>query len=138
MQTPRPIADLAALIRDLCTSPREVLLVRHHHDWVGAAYIALMQLADACGWHTNPLAKAVILAVGGSSWALDIAGRIVHVAWQRGRIWQDIACPCCEGPGDWWEDEPDGGPDAPEDHGLTPEDEAWLRSLTGSSSCTPL
>ncbi len=137
MPIPRPIADIAALFRDLATSPREVLLVRHHHQWIGAGYITLLQLADALGWHTSPTARAVILAVGGSSWALDIAGTIAHVAWQRGRIWQDITCDCCDGPGGGWDDEAEDGPDAPDDHGLSVEDEAWLRSL-GSSTCTPV
>jgi hypothetical protein len=128
----RLLADVCALVWDLVHSPREVLLVRCHHQWVGAGYIAMACAPVALGWQIDRDIVFAVLLVGGVSWTLDLVGTAAHIAWRRGRIWQDIECPCCDGPDDGGpdDDEP-AGPDSPDDdHGIALEAEAWLRSLT--------
>lgn len=139
MRLPRPIADLLCLAHDLVTSPREVLLVRHHHQWTGAALIALVSapclFTDA---RPAPVPAAIVLAIGGISWALDLVGTAAHIAWRRGRIWADVTCDCCD-PDDNGDDDEDptpDGPDDPEGYSLTPADEEWLREISAAPATT--
>jgi hypothetical protein len=133
----RMAADLGALAYDMVHHPREVLLGRHHHQWVGAAYIAAACAPAALGWWNDRTLLIAVLLVAGPSWALDVAGHLVHIAWRRGRVWPDVACPLCgqdDGPDDA---DPDEDPDAPEDDGLVADVdaiEAWLRTLPAASS----
>lgn len=117
--------------------PREVLLMRCHHQWTGAAVLAVtfgLYLVSPF----DPVSLTVLLVFGGSSWALDLVASSVHWLWRKGWLWKSIACPCC-GP---YDDGPDDGefdddPDEPgDDHGLTPDDEAWLLSLASRPAPT--
>jgi hypothetical protein len=130
----RPLADVVALVRDLIVSPREVLLVRAHHRWYGALYLAVLGVPAVFGYHPRLVPAVALLVVGGVSLGLDLVGMVAHVVWHRDRIWQDIECPVCgdddDGPDDQHEDEPD----APEDpHGLTLADQAWLDAVAAGS-----
>ncbi|MDQ0792009.1 hypothetical protein [Streptomyces sp. B1I3] len=113
---PRPVADLVRLWHDLALHPREVLLSRNHHQWRGAGFIALVAVlvaTGAPGFGVGSLLPAFLLA--GPSWALDLCGYYAHGLWETGRIWQDIDCQCCDGPGDDYDDDPE--PDDPTDDG---------------------
>lgn len=137
MRLPRPLADLCCLAYDLVTSPREVLLVRRHHQWTGPAWIAALSAPALFGYRPDMVPALIVLTVGGFSWALDLVGTAAHIAWQRGRIWPDITCGCCD-PDDGPDDDPGPptGPDDPGGYGLTPADEQWLHSLGTTTAHT--
>ncbi|MFF7359946.1 hypothetical protein [Streptomyces sp. NPDC008125] len=127
---PRPLADLICLGRDLAERPREVLLTRSHHQWMGAGFIATIAVLVATGTPGFPPVSMVpALVLAGPSWALDLAGTVAHGLWETGRIWPDAECECCG-------DDPDDGhddttPDHPaDDGGLAHEVESWLRDRT--------
>ncbi|MDI9885929.1 hypothetical protein QMZ92_16465 [Streptomyces sp. HNM0645] len=127
---PRPVADLLALWRGLVHHPREVVLVRCHHQWRGAGFIALIAVLVAAGVPGfPPQSLGLAIALGGPGWALDLAGTLAHGLWSSGRIWRGIECDCCGGdPGDG-DDEPD--PELPDDpHGIARDFETYLRNQT--------
>ncbi|MET9070977.1 hypothetical protein ABZX95_02115 [Streptomyces sp. NPDC004232] len=129
----RPFADVAALARDLIASPREVLLVRAHHRWVGALYLAVLSVPAVFGYRPGLILAVVVLVIGGFSLGLDLLGMVAHVAWHRGRIWQSIACPLCDDGDDGPDDDPDD-PDVPDDpYGLTLADHAWLHTISAKA-----
>jgi hypothetical protein len=124
---PRPIADLIALARSMVTSPREVLLLRGHHQWVGAGVIGLALSTEWIGRPVPASVLAPVLIAAGMSWGLDLLGTLAHGLWKSGRLWPGIDCPCCG-------EHPDDGDDEPElddpadGGGLARDIEAWLRS----------
>lgn len=129
MRIPRPFADVVALVRDMVAWPREVVLVRAHHRWTGALYLVAVSVPALFGWQPQPVFTWVVLAIGGTSLALDLLGTVAHVAWHRGRIWQAVECPSCGDDPDDGQD-PDDDPDVPDDpHGLTLADREWLASI---------
>ncbi|MEU7032707.1 hypothetical protein ABZ958_03350 [Streptomyces sp. NPDC046237] len=125
---PRVIADLIRFWRDLIRHPREVILVRAHHQWRGAGFIALVAVlvvAGVPGFPSAALLPAVLL--GGPSWLIDLAGALAHGLWVKDRLWATVECPCCCGGPDDEDDGPD--PNDPTDGGgLARDIEAWLRN----------
>lgn len=112
--------------------PRMTVLERAHHGYIGALPLAVVGAASVLGSPIGAPWSVAALVYGGVSLGADMVGMVVHGLWSRGRIWPGVECPCC-GPqddgGGWWETEPDL-PDDPEDHGLTVDWDAELRSLT--------
>lgn len=96
MRMPRPLADTIAFWRDLPRYPREVLLVRGHHLWHGAAAIAVLQLpwmitgAALPGW-MRPVLVAFFL-----NFLLDFVGWVLHVQWSDNKLWKSVECPFCD------------------------------------------
>ncbi|MEV7389457.1 hypothetical protein [Streptomyces sp. NPDC091215] len=127
----RPFANVAALAHDLVAWPREVLLVRAHHRWVGALYLAVLSVPALFGYQPRLIPAVAVLVIGGSSLGLDLLGMVAHVAWHRGRIWQSTTCPLCSDDDDGPDDDPDPDPDVPDvPYGLTLADHAWLHSIS--------
>ncbi|MDT3395768.1 hypothetical protein RKE29_03740 [Streptomyces sp. B1866] len=133
---PRPFADLSAYLHALAATPRPVLLARCHHQWTGAALLALLAVPALFGHRPDPLSTALVLPLAAASWALDLAGAAAHAAWERGRLWADVSCPCCAGPGGHGphgggpDDDPPLVPAAPAGGGLTAADLAWLDAVS--------
>ena len=126
----RPFADVVALVRDLVTSPREVLLVRAHRQWTGAVYLAALSLPALFGWKPQFALAMVVLVLAGASLSLDILGTAAHIAWHRGRIWQAIECQECGDDGDDGDDDQDD-PDSPDDpFGISRTDQEWLDAVS--------
>jgi hypothetical protein len=127
----RPFADVVALLRDLVTLPREVLLVRAHRPWTGAVYVVALSVPALFDWWKPPFVLAMVVVVlAGASLSLDLFGTAVHIAWHRGRIWQGIECEACGDDGDDGDD-PDAPDDVPDDpFGLSRADQEWLDSVS--------
>ncbi|MFE2326113.1 hypothetical protein ACFXD5_19660 [Streptomyces sp. NPDC059385] len=96
MRMPRPIADVIAFWRDIVRHPREVLLVRGHHQWMGAAYIAAVHLPWVIDGTTPPHWMQPLLILFYLNFALDLAGWILHVKWSSEELWQSVECPICD------------------------------------------
>ncbi|MFJ8811278.1 hypothetical protein [Streptomyces sp. NPDC102490] len=118
-------------IRLMIRQPKQWLLARAHHPWIGLAPLALIAAGTYVGRPTPFWLWTLAVVYGALSFGTDTVGNGAHSLWQRGRIWQDTICPCCDAPGDggWWFEHPDLSPDGPEDHGRTP-DETPRPSLT--------
>ena len=90
MQLPRSLADTFAFWRDIVRHPREVLLVRGHHQWRGAAAIAALHLP----WLINGTIPAEwmrpILIVFYLNFLLDFTGWVLHVKWSNEELWQSV------------------------------------------------
>lgn len=126
---PRTIADLIRFWRDLIRHPREVILVRAHHQWRGAGFIALVALlvvAEVPGFPPASLLPAVLL--GGPPWLIDLTGVLAHGLWVKDRLWANVECECCSGgPDDDEDDDPDTD-DPADGGGLARDIETWLRN----------
>ncbi|MFE9337742.1 hypothetical protein [Streptomyces sp. NPDC007063] len=130
MRMPRPIADVFCLWRDLLQAPREVLLVRGHHQWTGPVLVAQVALLDMAGRPLPGAVAAALLMWGGGSFLLDCLGTLAHCGWDRGRLWADRECQLCGddgGPGDDGSDDPQV-PDDP--YALSAADEQWLNTIS--------
>ncbi|NUS56312.1 MAG: hypothetical protein HOV66_15865 [Streptomycetaceae bacterium] len=116
-------------IRLMIHQPKQWLLTRAHHAWIGLAPLALVAGGSYFGRYSPYWLWTIAVIYGIGSFGTDLVGNGAHALWQRGRIWQDTICPCCDehGGGGWFEI-PDLSPDGPEDHGRTP-DEAPRPSL---------
>lgn len=111
-------------IRLMIRQPKQWLLARAHHPWIGLAPLALIAAGTYVGRPTPFWLWTVAVVYGALSFGTDAVGNGAHSLWQRGRIWQDTVCPCCDehgGGGGWWSDFPKF-PDGPEDHGRRPDD----------------
>lgn len=95
MRMPRPLADVIAFWRDLPRHPREVLLVRGHHQWMGAAYIAAAHLPWLINGTTPPDWMRPLLCIFYLNFLLDLAGWVLHVKWSAHEIWKSVECPIC-------------------------------------------
>ncbi|MER5617574.1 hypothetical protein [Streptomyces sp. NPDC002215] len=122
-------------IRLMLHQPKQWLLARAHHQWIGLTPLALLATGSFFGRHSPYWLWAIAVVYGIASFGTDSAGNAAHSLWQRGRIWQDTVCPCCDehGGDGWWSDFPDF-PDGPEDHGLKPDD---LRTPSLHTVTTP-
>ncbi|MFD5508997.1 hypothetical protein ACFWIB_14640 [Streptomyces sp. NPDC127051] len=96
MQMPRPLADTIAFWRDLPRHPREVLLVRGHHLWHGAAATAALQLPWMITGTTLPGWLRPVLAVFFLNFLLDFVGWVLHVKWSNRETWESVECPICD------------------------------------------
>ncbi|MDT3396154.1 hypothetical protein RKE29_05780 [Streptomyces sp. B1866] len=139
MPLSRLFALWAARLRLLAAAPRGTLLGRGHHQWTGAACLAVLALPALFGRQPDTLTTAVILPAAAASWALDLAGAVAHIGWERGLLWPGVACPCCgphhDGPGGNGGGPGDGAPPPGpghlgDDHRLTPADLAWLDNIS--------
>lgn len=96
MRMPRPLADTIAFWRDIVRHPREVLLVRGHHQWRAAAYIAATHLPWLIDGTTPPDWIRPLLCVFYLNFLLDLTGWIFHEKWSSGEIWKSVECPICD------------------------------------------
>lgn len=125
-------------IRRMIHEPKQWLLTRAHHTWIGLLPLAVLGAGAYTGWlSADSVTWTFAVYYAAASYGTDVIGGLAHSLWQRGRIWQDTICPCCDenDGGGWWPEfdiDPDGGP---EDHGRTP-DEAPRPSLK-STITTP-
>ncbi|MFD5899661.1 hypothetical protein [Streptomyces sp. NPDC060366] len=110
-------------IRLMIRQPKQWLLARAHHPWIGLVPLALVAGGAYFGGYSPYWLWTVAVVYGVASFGTDTVGNATHSLWQRGRIWQDTVCPCCDehGGGDWWSEFPEF-PDGPEAHGRTPDD----------------
>ncbi|GAA1376711.1 hypothetical protein ACFPK5_00865 [Streptomyces beijiangensis] len=110
-------------IRLMIHQPRQWALARGHHPWTGLVPLALLAAGAYTGWlqASYPMWTLAVI-YGALSFGTDLVGGRLHTLWDRGRIWQDTICPCCDehGPGGWFDSDltPDDGP---EDHGRRPD-----------------
>ena len=144
MTTARIVARLYRTYR-LCAyharHPRPWLLERAHtaRPWwltaaatLGAGYL-LHLTVPAWVLTAGPVLAAPFVLV-------DVAAQLVHAAWGRYWLWLDVECAACHGDDDPGDDDQDvdGGPDGPEDYGLTPADLQFLDLIsTGAGSRRP-
>lgn len=96
MRMPRPLADVVAFWRDLPRHPREVLLVRGHHQWRGAVYIAAVHLPWLIDGTIPPDWMRPLLCLFYLNLLLDVAGWVLHVKWSADEIWPSVECPICD------------------------------------------
>ncbi|MFD5342305.1 hypothetical protein ACFWJY_00665 [Streptomyces anulatus] len=106
-------------IRLMAHQPAQWLLARGHHPWIGLAPLALIAASTYVGRGTPYWLWTLAVIYGAASFGTDMVGSALHSLWDRGRIWQDTVCTCCDehDDGGWWTSFPDL-PDGPEDHGL--------------------
>lgn len=111
-------------IRRMFHEPKQWILTRAHHPWIGLAPLALIAAGMHVGQPTPFWLWTGAVVYGVASFGTDTVGNGAHSLWQRGRIWQDTICPCCDDDhgGGWWFESPDLSPDDPEDHGRTPDE----------------
>ena len=101
-------------------APRIWLLDRAHvrHPW----WVMVLALAGACtvvGYSLPTWLVAAVLVLVSPGIVLDTTGAVLHALWKAGPLWQDLACPRCDGGDDGGRG--DGGPGDDGDDGPHPQ-----------------